>query len=267
MAFLTVDNGKQVYYEDHGEGDSALVLIHGWGMNCRVWDYVTLPLIAAGQRVIVMDHRGCGRSDHDFADLSIPAIASDVAQLVKERGVSKAVLNGWSLGGAVATQAAHNLGSTCVGLILTAGASPIYTQKPDLALGGMAEDVLGTVEAINADRINVLHGVAGAVCAKPISPEMLNWMAWAFIDSSARATSTLGELAHLDQRDMLMALDIPVLSFICGKDGFVAPEISQWVADNHPRAEGVSFPESGHAPFIEEREGYLDALNKFLSSI
>lgn len=267
MAYLTVEDGKQVYYEDHGAGDTALVLIHGWGMNCRVWDYVTLPLIAAGHRVIVMDHRGCGRSDHDFTDLGIAAIASDVAGLVKERGVKHAVLNGWSLGGAVATQAAHNLGPNCVGLILTAGASPIYTQKPDLALGGMAEDVLGTVEAINADRVNVLHGVAGAVCAKPISPEMLNWMAWAFIESSARATSTLAELAHLDQREMLMALDLPILSFICGKDGFVAPQISQWVADNHPRATGVSFPESGHAPFIEERNAYLDAVKRFLTSL
>ena len=65
---------------------------------------------------------------------------------------------------------------------------------------------------------------------------------------------------------MLLALDIPVLSFICGQDGFVAPGISQWVADNHPRAEGVSFPDSGHAPFIEEREGYLEALQNFIAS-
>jgi pimeloyl-[acyl-carrier protein] methyl ester esterase len=267
MAYLTVDGDKRVYYEDHGSGDTALVLIHGWGMNCRVWDYVTLPLIDAGHRVIVLDHRGCGRSDHDFADLSIPAIASDVAALVRECGVTRAVLNGWSLGGAVATQAAYDLGDTCVGLVLTGGASPIYTQKPDLPLGGLADDVLATVQAINADRVNVLHGVAGAVCAKPISPEMLNWMAWAFIDSSARATSTLAELAHIDQREMLLGLDMPVLSFICGKDAFVAPEISQWVAENHPRGEGVSYPESGHAPFIEEREAYLADLQRFLASI
>ena len=267
MAFLTVDGDKRIYYEDHGTGDTALVLIHGWGMNCRVWDGVLVALLDAGHRVITLDHRGCGRSDHDFEDLGIAAIAADVARLVKARGVSRAVLNGWSLGGAVATQAAHDLGDTCAGLILTAGATPIYTQKPDLALGGTADDVLATVAAIDADRINVLTGVAGAVCAKPISDDLLKWMAWAFIDSSARATRTLAELAHLDQRDMLMALDLPVLSFICGQDAFVAPQISQWVADNHPRATGVSYPESGHAPFIEEREAYLEAVQRFLQSL
>ena len=267
MAYLTVDGRHRVYFEDHGAGDSALVLIHGWGMDARVWDGVLMPLLADGRRVIVMDHRGCGRSDHDFADLGIPAIAGDVAQLVREAGVSKAVLNGWSLGGAVATQAAHDLGATCAGLVLTAGASPIYTQKPDLALGGTAEEVRATVAAIDADRINVLHGVADAVCARPVSTQLTEWMARCFINASARATATLAELADIDQREMLLALDIPVLSFICGQDGFVAPQISRWVADNHPRAVGVSYPDSGHAPFIEEREAYLQALRGFLDQL
>ena len=63
---------------------------------------------------------------------------------------------------------------------------------------------------------------------------------------------------------LLLLLALP--TFICGQDGFVAPGISQWVADNHPRAQGVSFPDSGHAPFIEEREGYLEALQNFIAS-
>ena len=266
MAYLNTGDG-QIYYEDHGDGDTALVLIHGWGMDGRVWDGVLMAMLAAGQRVIVLDHRGCGRSDHDMADLGIKAIAGDVVKLVEERGVSRVVLNGWSLGGAVATQAAHDLGARCVGLVLTAGASPIYTQKPDLALGGTADDVLATTAAIDADRVNVLADVAKAVCAKPISEHLLDWMARSFINSSARATRTLDELAHIDQRDMLLALDMPVLSFICGQDGFVAPDISRWVADNHPRGQGVEFPDSGHAPFIEERDGYLEALQRFLASL
>lgn len=267
MAYLAVEGNHRVYFEDHGAGDAAVVLIHGWGMDGRIWDGVLMALLARGQRTIVLDHRGCGRSDHDFSDLSINAIASDVVRIVKECGVKHAVLNGWSLGGAVATQAAHDLGERCSALILTAGASPIYTQKPDLELGGTADDVIGTVAAIDADRVNVLYGVAEAVCSKPVSTHLTEWMARSFINSSARATITLAELAHIDQRDTLLALDVPVLSFICGQDGFVAPQISQWVADNHPRATGVEYPDSGHAPFIEERDRYLEAIGQFLDSV
>lgn len=266
MAKLAVDGDKSIYYEDIGGGDKALLMIHGWGMSGRVWDGVLLPLLEAGIRVITIDHRGCGRSEHDFADLGIDAIAGDVVKLVDTLGLSTVVLNGWSLGGAVATRAAHSLGSRCAGLVLTAGASPIYTQKPDLPLGGTAEDVEGVIAAMNADRVTFLAGLAHAVTAKPVSDAMLAWMGDTFIASAARASATLGELAHLDQRDIMAELDVPILSYICGQDGFVAPDISRWVADNHPRAVGVEYPESGHAPFIEERDDYLATLIEFVNS-
>ncbi len=267
MARLEVDGSKSIYFEDLGGVGRAIILIHGWGMDNRCWDGVILPLQSAGHRVITLDHRGCGRSDHDFADLGIAAIAADVVALVDHLGLSDVVVNGWSLGGAVATHAASLLGGRCAGLILTAGASPIYTQKPDLPIGGMPEDVEGNVAAMNDDRVNFLTMLATAIWAKPPTDAVLASMAGAFLNSSARASATLAELAHLDQRDMMMALDIPILSFICGQDGFVAPEISRWVAENHPRATGVEFPESGHAPFMEERAGYLEALDQFVSGL
>jgi non-heme chloroperoxidase len=267
MARLAVDGSKSIYFEDLGAGDTALVLIHGWGMSGRCWDGILKPLLEHGLRVVTMDHRGCGRSDHDFADLSIDAIAGDVAALVDELNLKSVILNGWSLGGAVATKAASLLGSRCSALVLTAGASPIYTQKPDLPLGGTAEDVAGVVAAMDDDRVTFLAGLAHAVCAKPISDAMLAWMGDAFIASAARASSTLGELAHIDQREMLLGLDMPVLSYICGQDGFVAPEISRWVADNHPRAKGIEFPDSGHAPFIEERADYVSTLVEFARAV
>ena len=265
MARLAVDGDKSIYYEDIGRGNKALVLIHGWGSSGRAWDGVLLPLLEAGIRIVNVDHRGCGRSDHDFADLGIDAIAGDVVRLVDALDIQTVILNGWSLGGAVATRAAHTLGQRCAGLVLTAGASPIYTQKPDLPLGGTAEDVAGVVAAMNADRVTFLAGLAHAVTAKPVSDAMLTWMGETFIASAARASSTLGELAHLDQRDLMAELDVPILSYICGQDGFVAPEISRWVAENHPRATGVEFPDSGHAPFIEEREDYLKTLIEFVN--
>ncbi len=266
MARLAVDGDKSIYFEDIGSGSKTLILIHGWGMSGRAWDGVLLPLLESGFRVITLDHRGCGRSDHDFADLGIDAIASDVVALVDSLSLSSVFLNGWSLGGAVATRAAHTLGARCAGLILTAGASPIYTQKPDLPLGGTVEDVAGVVAAMNDDRVTFLAGLAHAVTAKPVSDAMLTWMGDTFIGSAARASATLGELAHLDQRGIMAELDIPILSYICGQDGFVAPEISRWVAENHPRATGVEYPDSGHAPFIEEREAYLESLTGFINA-
>lgn len=267
MAYMDTADGGQVYFESYGEGAQTLLLVHGWGMSGRVWDPVLPELLQGGCRVVVMDHRGCGRSDRDFHDLGIDAIAGDVIALVQKLGLESVVLNGWSLGGAVVVEAAHRLGSICSGLVLTCGASPIYTQKPGLALGGTDEDMRDTLAALAADRVNFLHGLSQAVCAKPVGENIEQWFWQIFLQASPCAAATLGELAVLDQREILCGLDLPILSYVGSEDGFVAPDICRWLGDNHQRTRAVEYEGVGHAPFIEERELYLQDLLAFLADI
>ncbi len=267
MSYLSREDNKQVYYESHGSGDSAIVLVHGWGMSGRTWDHVVPALTDAGHRVVLIDHRGCGLSDKDFADLSIKAIAGDVVALVQELGLSSVVLNGWSLGGAVVVEAADQLGSACSGLVLTCGATPTYTQKPDFPPGGTEEDMAGTLAALAADRVNFLQGLSQVVCVKEVGANIENWFWQIFLQASPLAGQSLGELAQLDQREQLASLDMPVLSFVGSEDGFVAPPICRWVGENHANARVVEFEGVGHAPFIEEQQGYLEALLGFLAEV
>ncbi len=267
MSYLSREDNKQVYYESHGDGDSTVLLVHGWGMSGRTWDHVTPALVAAGHRVVLVDHRGCGESDKDFADLSIKAIAGDVVALVRELGLSSVVLNGWSLGGAVVVEAADQLGDVCKGLVLTGGATPVYTQKPDFPHGGTDEDMAGTLAALAADRVNFLKGLSQVVCVKEVSPDIEHWFWQIFLQASPLAGQSLGELAQLDQRVQLAALQMPILSFVGSEDGFVAPPICRWVGENNPNARVVEFEGVGHAPFIEEQQAYLEELQAFLGSL
>jgi non-heme chloroperoxidase len=265
MSKLQTACGKHIYYEDYGTGDSALVLVHGWGMSVRTWDPILPALLdGTGFRVVMLDHRGCGQSDKDFDDLSIDAIAADVASLVKHLGLHAVVLNGWSLGGAVVVQAAANLGTACKALVLTAGATPVYTQKPDFLHGGTEDDMAGTLHAYTSNRVDFLQGLSQVVCTREVGANIENWFYQIFLQASPMAGTTLGELAQLDQRELLLSLDLPIISLFGSKDGFVAPPICRWVADHHPRAREVEFPGVGHAPFLEEREGYLKALIEFV---
>jgi pimeloyl-ACP methyl ester carboxylesterase len=264
MAYLERDNGRRVYYEDNGSGELAIVLIHGWGMSLRLWDYSLPTLLDAGFRVVALDHRGCGQSDKDFSDMSITAIADDVATLVHSLGLQKVVLNGWSLGGAVAVEAAAFLGSTCTALVLTCGATPAYLQKPDFPHGGTDEALAGTLEAIAADRANFLRALSEGVCATEVSEPVVQWMWQVFMDASPMAAQTLAQLGPLDQRETLAGLGMPILSFVGGKDEVVDPAVCRSVADYHSNTRTVEFEAAGHAPFLEEPAGYHTALIEFL---
>ena len=264
MATLERDGGS-VYYEDYGRGDRAILLLHGWGMGVRTWDYTLPALLAAGHRVVAMDHRGCGRSDKDFDDMSIAAIAGDAVALVRHLGLRKVVLNGWSLGGAVAVAAAAGLGSACSGRGLTCAATPAYLQKPGFPHGGTEDVFAQTLAGLAEDRVNFLATLAKGVCSKPVTAEVQNWLWGIFLEASPRAAATLSELGTLDQRQLLASLQVPILGFVGGRDAIMDPGVSRTVTEFNPGARTVEFLDAGHAPFIEETARYNKELLAFLA--
>jgi len=263
MSFLTREDNKQVYFEDYGNGGDAIILVHGWGMSCRLWDYSLAALCDNGLRVVMIDHRGCGQSSKDFADQGIDAIAGDVVALVENLGLKRVVLNGWSLGGAVVVEVASRLGGSCVGVVLTCGATPAYLQKPDFPYGGTDEALAETMAAMSADRINFLAALSQGVCASEVSHDQLQWMWRIFTEASPMAAQALGELGPLDQREILAKLSMPILSFVGAKDLVVDPDVCRSVKECNPAAQIVEMADSGHAPFIDETVKYNSELIKF----
>ena len=57
MGYLAREDNKNVYYESYGSGDSAVVLIHGWGMSGRTWDHVTPAEAKEWSRVALAEGR------------------------------------------------------------------------------------------------------------------------------------------------------------------------------------------------------------------
>ena len=166
-------------------------------MTSRCWDTTLPALLAAGHAVVTLDHRACGRSDKDFTDTSIAAIASDVVALVEHLGLRSPVLNGWSLGGAVVIEAAARLGSNLAGLVLTGGATPRYTSAEGWPYGGTPADVEGVLAGLAADRASTFRAVAGAVCVKPVGADVVESMWLQFMENGPRADLTLRDLEQI----------------------------------------------------------------------
>lgn len=265
MAYLEVEGSRRIYFEHHPGPGRPIVLVHGWGATGRCWDTTAPALYANGNEVIILDQRTCGRSDNDFEDVSISALGSDIARLCDHLRLREPVINGWSLGGAVAVDAVARLGKNVSGLVLTGGATPRYTAAPDWPHGGTRDDVEGMLTALAADRATTLKGVADAVCAAPVSPEVITWLWGMFLEMGPPGDESLRDLASVDQRKTLSALEVPVLLLHGRKDGFVAFSGAEAARDLCAGARLVEFPSCGHAPFLEDRDTYLAELTGFLN--
>jgi pimeloyl-[acyl-carrier protein] methyl ester esterase len=267
MAYVSTETGHRIYFEHHRGTKLPVLLVHGWGTSCRVWDTTLSALQAAGHAVVTFDQRGCGLSDKDFPANTISLGADDALAVLKAAGVRRCAVNGWSLGGAIATEVAHRLGADCAGLVLTGAATPRYVQAPDYPHGNPPGGPTATVDVLRQDRANFFDGLTKAVCAEPPSQAVHTWMWSIFMQTSPCADSALADLDNLDQRKMLAALEVPVLSFIGTKDVFVPPDVGRSAAQFVRRFKAVEFEGCGHAPFMEDAPRYRSELLAFLGSL
>lgn len=266
MAFLETQDGGRVYYQHHRAEKLPIMLVHGWGMSSEYWTSTIEALLAADHGVFAIDQRGCGRSDRDFTDMSIKAIAGDVCAILDQCGVDRIVLNGWSLGGAVAVQAAQILGDRVAGLISTCGATPRYVQGENFPHGGTAGDVLAIADAITADRANFFHGLAQGASGEGASDAMVAWVERGFLATGPRASATLADLAALDQRDIFAAFPFPILSIGGTKDVIADPAIASFAAKAAQNGR-LLMMETGHSPQLEQPAEYHQAIIHFLQEL
>jgi pimeloyl-ACP methyl ester carboxylesterase len=98
-------NGLKMYYEIHGSG-KPLVLIHGSYMNIDLNYGQLIPELAKKRQVIALEMQGHGRTADIDRPFSYPALAGDVAALLKYLKIDSADVLGYSLGATVALELA-----------------------------------------------------------------------------------------------------------------------------------------------------------------
>ncbi len=93
-------NGHRISYDEYGEGDRPVVLIHGLLMNRHMFDRLGPEMSALGNRVIAVDLLGHGLSDRpsEMSNYSMTFFARQVEALLDHLGLDQAVVGGTSLG-------------------------------------------------------------------------------------------------------------------------------------------------------------------------
>src|SRR5215467_12547655 len=96
MTAVETRDGVRLFYRCWGAG-RPVVFVHGWAVNCDLWQYQMAPL-AAHARCIAYDKRGHGRSDDPGHGYDYDGFADDLAAVLEQLDLRNVVLVGHSMG-------------------------------------------------------------------------------------------------------------------------------------------------------------------------
>lgn len=135
---VKVARGVKMFAEVVGEG-KPMMLVHGFGLDHRMWRYQIPYLIRHGYHVVSIDLRGFGDSKNMPASYTYDTWADDLAKAIDKFDRDDVTLVGYSLGGAIAMHYLTAYDTPPVGrLALVAAAGPYMTWSRESVLQRLA---------------------------------------------------------------------------------------------------------------------------------
>jgi 3-oxoadipate enol-lactonase len=255
------NNGIKIFYDTYGEG-TPIVFLHPWTTNGYIWYFQVFPF-ARTNKVIVIDHRGHGRSDKPKSGYSIQEHARDVAAVLDAEKVDRAVLVGNSIGGMIAMQFTLDLPQRVLGNLILSSGTGLGDEMPKEAAQGFAQDFDGAFSTL----------LAGAVSAKSKRerPEILevmkahfqvqsNFPKYVFDSAMADPNGVFG----WNIKSRLSTIHTPTIVIAGEEDNATPVAANKFLADNIPGAKLTVVKDVGHFHQLEKPLEFNAALKEFV---
>ena len=234
---------------------TPLVLLHGYPFDHTMWGRVSPEL---GADVIAPDLRGFGKMDPGTEEPFLDLMADDIAQLLDEKKIPRAILAGCSMGGYVALAFAERHREQLAGLAL------INSQ----ALPDSEEARAGRRALIEKVRREGARAAADAAIPKLFARRIAGRQDLAdFAIKGAEQAGVAGITWALeamarrpDRSSLLEKLAVPLLLVHSTEDQFIPVERARALAERLPKARYVEIAGTGHCSPLEAPELVAKAL-------
>ncbi|MGE7907223.1 alpha/beta fold hydrolase [Peribacillus sp. NPDC094092] len=223
----------ELYYEDHGTG-KPVVLIHGWPLSGRSWEYQVPALVEAGYRVITYDRRGFGKSSQPWNGYDYDTFATDLHLLLEHLDIQSVTLVGFSMGGGEVARYIGTYGTDRVEKAVFAGAVPPFLYKSAEHPEGAFDDaaIQGLENGVKKDRLAFLDEFTKGFFAAGDRTDLVSEPFRLYNRDIAAGASPKGTLecisafSKTDFRGDLAKFNIPTLVLHSDSDAIVPYEYS-----------------------------------------
>lgn len=233
MAFITTDDGAEIFYKDWGPRDAQPIMFHhGWPLSSDDWDAQMLFFLANGYRVVASDRRGHGRSSQISSGHDMDHYASDASAVVEHLDLHDAIHIGHSTGGGQVARYVAQYGQPqgrVAKAVLVAAVPPLML-KTEANPDGTPIDVFdGFRTALAANRSEFFRAVAAGPFygfnrdgVTPSQPVIDNWWRQGMTGSALAHYEGIKAFSETDQTEDLKSITVPVL-VLQGDDDQVVP--------------------------------------------
>jgi len=267
--YIEVEKNVKLHVTDLGQGQ-PIVLIHGWPLNDAMYEYQYQYLVHRGFRVIGISLRGFGKSDRPYGKYDFDVFSDDIKVVLEKLKIEKAVLGGFSMGGAVVTHyMAKYKGAHVSKLALFAAAAPSWKQREGFPYGASEETAAGLIKTTQTNRQQLIEDFGKGFGATPtnLSEPTAKWLAGISSDASPYATThSIIALRDLDLRPALAGINVPVAIFHGTQDKLCDFVFAEQLHKGLKNSYIVRFENSGHVLFLEEADKFNMELEKFARS-
>lgn len=252
----------ELYTEQRGNPEkSALVMLHGWGMNSSIWQSV-LPALEEHFSITLIDLPGLGQSpalDNFTFDAAVDALLTAAPE--------RAHWLGWSLGGQLALAAAAKAPGRVSALVMVAS-NPCFVARDDWACAMDTETYQGFKGALTNNPAKTLTRfimlqTQGAEAGR----ETLKQLKHLVKEDQPCALAPALTLLEADARNALVELKMPVLLQFGEKDLLVPVSAAEGCAQLNSSVKTTVYEGAGHLPFISHAEHWCDEVIAFLSEV
>ncbi len=141
MRQLELD-GVALSYEEAGEGESPVLLVHGWCCDHTYFAPQLERFAERGHRVVAVDLRGHGESDEPHQRYAMQDFADDLAWMCQRLELAKPVVVGHSMGGIVAFDLAARYPDMTSGVVML-DAAVVLPSAARAAIPDLLEELRG----------------------------------------------------------------------------------------------------------------------------
>jgi pimeloyl-ACP methyl ester carboxylesterase len=252
-------NGIKLHYEDSGGDGMALVFSHGILMD---WEMFAPQGDALGERyrVITWDQRGHGETDPSPEPYSDWDSAEDLASLLDQLGIDKAVIAGVSQGGFIGLRFALLHPERTEALILIDTQAGV--EDPDRAAQYDAFLEVWRTDGPNADIAEVVASIILGADYDGRGPWIAKWLTMP-VENVVQAYRALKSREDIHQR--LAEIDAPAMVIHGEDDIAIELEKAEALCSGLPNCRGmVTIPGAGHASNLIDPEAVNRAIQDFL---